>query len=402
VSDSNAKEDSVAVPESSTLQLVLATGAFAVCFAVFGTMAGMMTTLTDRFHMSEFQVGLALAMPVLFGSLGRIPLGILTDRHGGRAVFLGVLAFAIIPAALMPLAQNVTQLLICGFFLGVPLAVFSVGVGFVSGWYPPGRQGAALGIYGAGNVGQSLSLMSAPFVVKYFGYAWGFWGCAILAFIWLVLMALLAKNAPVRGPKRALSDYLKPLAQPMSWGLSLYYFLTFGGFLAMAQYLPKFLTLDFQLSKQDAGLRAAGFVLLATAARPVGGWLADKHGGIRILVLAFPLTAVCAIMMACPVMITFTAGALGMGLAIGLGNGAVFKLVPQYFPKSVGSVTGLVGAAGGLGGFFPPLVLGVLKQTTGSFAWGFALLAVFALVCMGVLLMSGRRGTIRPSGATPG
>ena len=151
-----------------------------------------------------------------------------------------------------------------------------------------------------------------------------------------------------------------------SWVLSLYYFLTFGGFVAMAVYLPTLLTEVFKLTPQDAGFRTAGFVVLATGMRPIGGVLADKIGGRAILKWVFPATALFAIFLACPLMSTFTIGALGMAAAIGLGNGAVFKLVPEYFPKSVGGVTGLVGAAGGLGGFFPPLVLGVIKQQTGT------------------------------------
>lgn len=151
--------------------------------------------------------------------------------------------------------------------------------------------------------------------------------------------------------------------------LSLYYFLTFGGFVAMALSLPVFLTEVFGLTKVDAGFRTAGFIVLATLMRPVGGWLADRVGGTRILVFVFPITALFALFMACPLMTTFTIGALGMAAAIGLGNGAVFKLVPQYFPKTVGSVTGLVGAAGGLGGFFPPLVLGISIDRLEATPW---------------------------------
>jgi NNP family nitrate/nitrite transporter-like MFS transporter len=185
---------------------------------------------------------------------------------------------------------------------------------------------------------------------------------------------------------------IRPLEDRRSWILSCYYFLTFGGFVAMAIYLPIFLTEMFHLTPQDAGLRTAGFVVLATAMRPVGGILADKVGGGSILKWVFPLTAVMAIFMACPLMITFTVGALGVATAIGLGNGAVFKMVPEYFPSSVGSVTGLVGAAGGLGGFFPPLVLGFVKQQTGNFVAGFVMLSVFCLLCL-VVLVAGRKAT---------
>ena len=197
-------------------------------------------------------------------------------------------------------------------------------------------------------------------------------------------------HAPNRGPAKSFAEIVRPLNDKRSWVLSLYYFLTFGGFVAMAVYLPTLLTEVFKLTPQDAGFRTAGFVVLATVLRPVGGVLADKIGGRTILKWVFPATAMFAIFLACPLMSTFTIGALGMAASIGLGNGAVFKLVPEYFPKSVGGVTGLVGAAGGLGGFFPPLLLGMIKQQTGSFTLGFVLLSVFALACLMVLLLSMR------------
>jgi NNP family nitrate/nitrite transporter-like MFS transporter len=177
----------------------------------------------------------------------------------------------------------------------------------------------------------------------------------------------------------------------MSWVLSFFYFLTFGGFVAMSIYLPMFLTELFKLTPQDAGFRTAGFVLLATFMRPIGGWLSDRVGGLTILLWIFPFVAAMALLMTLQTMVPFTIGALGMAAAIGLGNGAVFKLVPQYFPQSVGAVTGLVGAMGGLGGFFPPLALGIIRQQTGSFLWGFVLLAVFALLCLAVAKMTAHR-----------
>jgi MFS transporter, NNP family, nitrate/nitrite transporter len=385
---------------SPGLQLVLATGAFAVCFAIFGSVSAMMPILRKELGLSPVQVSVAVAIPVLLGSLGRIPLGMLTDARGGRIVFLGVMTCSVVPAVLMGWVTEYWQLVACGFLIGVALASFSVGVGFVNGWYPPHRQGTALGIYGAGTGGQSLAAFGAPILAGTLGIAWGFWGFAILAVGWLVVFAALARNAPRAGPPKRLADFARPLRERMRWVLSLYYFLTFGGFVAMAVYLPIFLTDErFALEPRDAGLRTAGFVVLATALRPVGGWLADRVGGQRILQWVFPAVAVFAVFMACPMMSTFTVGALGMAAAIGLGNGAVFKLVPEYFPKAVGSVTGLVGAAGGLGGFFPPLVLGALKQATGSFTGGFVLLALFSLGCLIVLRVGAAGGARTAPGA---
>jgi NNP family nitrate/nitrite transporter-like MFS transporter len=379
---------------SAKLQLALGTGAFALCFAVFGSMSAMMPIISQHMALTPVQKSIAIAIPVLLGSLGRIPLGVLTDRFGGRIVFSLVMVFSIIPAFLMGGVSNYAQLLIYGFFIGIALASFSVGVAFVNGWYPPERQGFALGIYGAGNIGQSLAAYGSPVLAAAAGFKWGFWTFGVLLSVWLVIFASMARNAPGRGPAKSFAEIVRPLNDKRSWVLSLYYFLTFGGFVAMAVYLPTLLTEVFKLTPQDAGFRTAGFVVLATVLRPIGGVLADKIGGRAILKWVFPATAVFAIFLACPLMSTFTIGALGMAAAIGLGNGAVFKLVPDYFPKSVGGVTGLVGAAGGLGGFFPPLVLGVIKQQTGAFTYGFILLSGFALVCLFVLLRGAGTGKI--------
>jgi MFS transporter, NNP family, nitrate/nitrite transporter len=377
---------------SAKLQLALGTGAFALCFAVFGSLSAMMPILSKQMHLTPIQKSIAVAIPVLLGSLGRMPLGMLTDRLGGRWVFTVVMALSIIPAFLMGGVHDYAHLIVYGFLIGIGLASFSVGVGFVSGWYPPTKQGLALGVYGSGNIGQSLAAFGAPVIAAAIGFRWGFWTFGILLAIWLVIFAVFARNAPRRGATKTFAEMIRPLEDRRSWILSLYYFLTFGGFVAMAIYLPIFLTEMFHLTPQQAGLRTAGFVVLATAMRPVGGILADKVGGSSILMWVFPITAIMAIFMACPLLLTFRIGALGVAVAIGLGNGAVFKMVPEYFPGSVGSVTGLVGAAGGLGGFFPPLVLGFVKQQTGSFVAGFVMLSVFCLLCL-VVLVTGRKAS---------
>lgn len=396
---SSATTPAPALATGNTLQLYLATGAFAFCFAVFGSVSAMMPILRTRLELDPIQVSIALAIPVLLGSLGRIPLGVLSDRYGGRTVFSVVMLVSIIPAVLMAWVGSFGQLVACGFFIGIALASFSVGAGFVSAWYPPERQGAALGVYGAGNIGQSFAAFGSPAIAAFAGYQWGYWAFGLALAIWLVVFVAMARDVPRTGPAKTIAGSLRPLRDRMSWVLSLYYFLTFGGFVAMAVYLPTFLTDTFHLTPSDAGFRTAGFVVLATLMRPVGGSLADRVGGRTILLWVFPVTAAMAVLLSIPTMPTFTIGALGMAAAIGLGNGAVFKLVPEYFPNAVGSVTGLVGAAGGLGGFFPPLLLGAVKQATGSFTLGFVFLGLFALVCFVVLRMKSLAQAPQPAAA---
>lgn len=257
---------------SARNQLALGTGAFALCFAVFGSLSAMMPILSRQMHLTSVQKSIAVAVPVLLGSLGRIPLGLLTDRLGGRSVFTAVMLLSIIPAFLMGGVHDYAHLIAYGFLIGIGLASFSVGVGFVSGWYPANRQGFALGVYGAGNIGQSLAAFGAPIIAAAIGFRWGFWTFGILLATWLLIFAAAARNAPRRGTAKTFAEMIRPLEDRRSWILSFYYFLTFGGFVAMAIYLPIFLTEMFHQTPQQAGLRTAGFVVLATAMRPWAGF----------------------------------------------------------------------------------------------------------------------------------
>src|ERR1051326_5715409 len=280
---------------SNTMQLILGTGAFALCFAVFGSVSAMMPVLKRQFHLAPVQASIVMAIPVLLGSLERIPLGVLTDRLGGRKVFTWTMAASVMAALLMGTVNTYSQLLIFGFLTGIALASFSVGVAFVSGWYPQEKQGFALGVYGAGNVGQSLAAFGAPLLFTQLGFRNTFWIFGGLLAGWCVLFVIFAKDAPRTTPPKSFTQMVQPLSEKMSWVLSFFYFLTFGGFVAMSIYLPMFLTEIFRLTPQDAGLRTAGFVLLATAMRTAGGWLSDKIGGLAILLWIFPFVAAMAL-----------------------------------------------------------------------------------------------------------
>jgi NNP family nitrate/nitrite transporter-like MFS transporter len=366
--------------------LALSTIAFAISFSVWGLVGALAPKFREMYHLSAWQTSLLIAIPVLLGSVGRLPMGILADKFGGRKVFGVLLLFCLFPAVAISLTNSYGAVIGWGFLIGMAGTSFSVGVAFSSKWFPANRQGAALGIFGMGNIGQSVAVFGAPALAA----ATGSWRVPFLIFgaaaaAFGVVFLVFARDASVRVKPKRLGEYLGILRRaPLAWVLSLFYFLTFGGFVALSIYLPTLLKDIFGLSPTDAGARVAGSIIVATTMRPVGGWLADRYGGAYVLAIVLCLVAVLSLGLTSSSMVLFTIGALGTAAALGLGNGAVFKLVPQYFPAETGTVTGLVGAAGGLGGFLPPLLLGVIRGRTGSYDLGFVLLAAFALICLAV------------------
>jgi MFS transporter, NNP family, nitrate/nitrite transporter len=378
------------------LALTLGTLAFALCFAVWGLLAPLAPFFRERYGLSATETGVLVAVPVLLGSVARIPLGLLTDRFGGRVVFAALLLFLVIPLSMAGLTTSFGTLLLAAFFLGVAGASFAVGVPFVARWFPPERQGLALGVYGAGNIGTALAAITAPTVAASLGWPFAFWVFAPAVVVMAVIFWLFGRDAPGARPGGSFATRLAPLRRPPAWVLSLFYFVTFGGFVAISVYLPTFLVDAYGLSRGDAASRSAGFVVLATVARPVGGLLADRFGGPPVLNGVFLVVALLAVVLAFqPGIPLITLAFLGIAGALGLGNGAVFKLVPTLFPKETGAVTGLVGAAGGLGGFFPPILMGVVRDLTSTYAVGFMLLSEFALGCLIVnLLVLQQRATL--------
>jgi NNP family nitrate/nitrite transporter-like MFS transporter len=364
-----------------TAQLALATMSFAVCFAAWGLIGAFAPQFRGMYRLSGFQTSLLVAVPVLLGSVARLPMGVLTDRWGGRIVLPALAALVAVPLYLIPSVHSFQTLLAMAFCLGLAGSSFAVGVGFIAPWFPANRQGSALGVYGLGNAGQSIAVFLGPLLAISIGWPAVFKGAAAALVIWAAIFLVFARNAPHSRPPARWQHAMAVLARsPLSWALAAFYFLTFGGFVAFSIYLPTLLKDQFGLSPADAGLRTAGFVLLATGTRPLGGWLADRIGGARVLNGVFLGVIPFALLLSWPAMIPFTAGALGCAALLGFGNGAVFKLVPEYFAAETGTVTGLVGAMGGLGGFFPPLLLGLFRDALGTVWPAYVSLAVTALV----------------------
>jgi NNP family nitrate/nitrite transporter-like MFS transporter len=382
-------------------QLALALLAFTVTFYGWALLGPLGPDLQDDLGLSDVELSVAVAVPVLLGSLMRIPMGVLTERFGGRRVFAWLLGYTIVPLVVLGFAHDsFAAILALGFLLGFAGSSFAVGVPFVSRWYPPERQGAALGIYGAGMGGTVLAGLTAPRIVDHADISTVFLVSAGLVAVMLVVWTVFARDAPVPPRAASMRDPVAVLGTGMrAWALVLFYFLAFGGFVAMYLYLPKLLTGVHDLSKTDAGTRAAGFALLAVIGRPLGGFVSDRIGAERVLRVCFTAVLVLAALLAVSYesMVPLTICCLTMALALGLGTGAVFKLVPVWYPDKVGAVTGVVGAAGGLGGFFPPLVMGVVKSATGGYALGFALMALVALACLFVLRAVGAPGRAQPA-----
>jgi NNP family nitrate/nitrite transporter-like MFS transporter len=353
---------------------------FDVSFMVWVMLGPLGPFIGEAYKLSATQKGFLTAVPLLGGSLFRPLLGWSTERFGGRRTGLVGLSITIVPLLLAwLLADGLGSLLAIGLLLGVAGASFAAALPLTSSWYPPQHQGLAMGIAGAGNSGSLLATLFAPRLAENIGWHSVF-GLAILpvAVVWVAFF-LLAKDAPGRRPLKRWADYSAVLKVPDTAWFCFLYSLTFGGFVGLSSYLSIFFHDQYNLTKVQAGDFTTFVILCGSFLRPVGGVLADRIGGYRLLIGLLAGAGVCLAGVATLPPAPFALGflALGMGL-LGMGNGSVFQLLPQRFPTSVGMLTGIVGAAGGLGGFFLPSILGLLKDKTGSFGIGFAVLTVMA------------------------
>ena len=388
------------------VNLFLALAAFAVAFAAWSMISPLSSRIQAEYGLDNTAISLLIAVPALLGALLRIPMGILSDRYGGRKVFTGLLLFLLLPLAFLGFAHSYGTYVVGAFFLGTAGASFAVGIPFVSRWFPPERQGLALGLYGMGNIGTAIAVLTMPSLVHVLGgRQQAFWFYMIPVTVMAAIVWVFARDAPGTTTRAPLGNTFRRLFRdPIVWQLSLFYFVTFGGFVFFANYLPQLLGDWFPLDRRDAGLQAAIFTVGATLARPVGGWLADQMGGPKVLAWIFGFIVVTRLLLAWQAgganIVVITDLLLLIAIGFGLGNGAVFKLVAQYFAKDTGLASGIVGCAGGLGGFFPPLVMGFVKDHTGSYALGFIVLAMLSAWCL--LLLVGRRADVPAASRTQG
>lgn len=363
--------------------LILATVGFALCFWAWALISPLGSAYAKQFGLDGFQQALLVAVPVVVGSLGRIPVGAMTDRLGARVMFPAVSALTVLPVLFVGFfGDSFLLVLVGGFFLGLGGTSFAVGVPLVNSWFPPARRGTAIGIFGAGMGGTAISAFSTVKIANAWGRPAPFVIVAVALVIYTLVARMLLRNPPGRPAAaaggmwgRAWATLKKPVTLKLSW----LYAVGFGGFVAFSVYLPTYLVNAYGLDRGDAALRTAGFVVLAVVMRPIGGALSDRLGPITVLIACFLGATVFAAGAAVGLSLMPWATVMFLGLAamLGAASGAVFALVAVLVsPLQVGGVTGIVGAAGGLGGFLPPLVMGLVYDWTGGYHLGLALLAV--------------------------
>lgn len=401
MSEQNAMQHA---PGGRTIALGMSTLSFTVCFAVWTIFSIIGIQIKKDLGLTDTQFGLLVGTPILTGSLIRLILGIWADQYGGRLVFAGVMVAAAIATWLLTYAYDYPTFLIAALGVGIAGGSFAVGIAYVSRWYEPSRQGTALGIFGAGNVGAAVTKFLAPFIMV----AWGWksvadiWAGALL--VMAVVFFLTTKDDPALAERRKagvkpepISAMIEPLRNIQVWRFSLYYFFVFGGFVALALWLPRYLIGVYGLDITTAGMIGAAYSVPASLFRVYGGVLSDKFGARRVMYWTFGVSVVALFVMSYPPtqyivkgiggpiaftlemgLVPFTVAAFVLGFFMSLGKAAVYKHIPVYYPGHVGAVGGVVGLVGGLGGFVLPIAFGALNDLTGIWTSCFMLLFLIA------------------------
>ena len=367
---------------------------FDFSFAVWVLNGAMGPFISEQFHLSPAQIGLMISIPTLAGALMRFPLGVLSQYIGRKNA--AIIEMVTIIAALMYgffFVHSFSNVLAMGVLLGTAGASFGVALSLGSGWFPKEYKGLAMGIAGAGNSGTALAAFFAPRLAKVYGWSHVYGFAALLMLLPLFTMIVLAKEPPDR-EHQTLGQHLKCLVEADGWYFNLIYIITFGGFLGLATFLPSLFVAQFHIAKSQAGTLTMFATLLGSATRVLGGWFADKVGGIRTLTVVF-LVAIGGIfgLTTSPSLAITTALFMLCFAALGAGNGATFQMVPLRWPVTTAIAGGMIGEIGALGGGILPNLLGISMQKTGAFASGFAIYAIFALLVLIIMLVVSRKWT---------
>lgn len=396
-------------PGQAAYNLVAATLASAVGFWGWMVISPLGARYSQDMELGAGAVSVLVAMPILVGSLGRIVVGALTDKFGGRVMFTVVLGATVVPVVLVAVAGEVgsfAMLLVVAFFLGIAGTVFAVGIPFVSAWYAASRRGFATGVFGMGMGGTAVAAFLTPRLVRAIGYLPTHLLLAVLLAVTAAVVWFTLRESPARQPvtEPVVPKLARATRLPVTWQLCFLYAVVFGGFVSFCAYLPTYLRDIYDMDPTAAGTRTAGFALAAVIARPIGGTLADRVGSKPVVAVSLLAVAVLALVVMVQPRTEVATGAtfLAMAAALGLGTGGVFGWVGQVAPPdNVGSVSGIVSAAGGLGGFFPPMVMGATYDpVANSYGIGLLLLAITAAVALVVTLLL--RGQTSPERAPAG
>ncbi len=369
---------------------------FDISFMIWVLLGALGVYITKDFGLSPAEKGLIVAIPILGGSFFRIVLGLLTDRIGPRKTAIGGMLVTMIPLFWGWLfGESLAELYLIGILLGVAGASFAAALPMASRWYPPHLQGLAMGIAGAGNSGTLFATLFGPRIAESLGWH-NVMGLALIPLtIVFIIYILIAKDAPSQPPAKPLKEYFNVFKITDTWYLCILYSVTFGGFVGFTSFLSIFFVDEYGLTRIRAGEFVTLCVIAGSFFRPVGGFIADKIGGVKLLMFLFIGLTICMFGISFLYSLTAVTILLFIGmLFLGMGNGAVFQLVPQRFSKEIGFITGIVGAAGGVGGFLVPNILGTLKQITGTYATGFLVFSavgIVALLILGLAQLSWRK-----------
>lgn len=365
---------------------------FDVSFMIWVLLGPLAPFLAEQLKLSATEKGLLTAIPLLGGSIFRPILGILGDRIGRKKTGLIGLALTLVPLFVgWRFAHTLTEFYAVGLLFGIGGASFAVALPLAGSWYPPEKQGLVMGIAGAGNSGTLLATFYVPRLAQHFGWARTFGLAALPVLAVFCLFALLAEDSPRGADQPGPKEYLAVLRETDAAWFCFFYAFTFGGFVGLTSFLTVFFHDQFGLSKVQAGDYTTLVVLAGSFLRPVGGWIADRIGGYKLLMILLLMLGLCLASVAALHVLNLVVGVLFLTMAmLGMGNGSVFQLVPQRFPERMGILTGAVGAAGGLGGFFLPSILGAIKDGTGQYSVGFLLFGAAFVAAALTLLQLGK------------